>query len=173
MLDRKWPRGLGKLAVCVDLSPTLLVVGGGNMSLLAEAVLWWWYLGYVLLGTSLLGMPWRGQLIVPGLPELMFLMQLIAYSFVAFKYVAASVLPPWSGCAVSCRNLQFLLTSSIRGCPSRQPRAQKGHAMQVTAGDGTHVVYCCCVHALFTVLCPLLLWYLFCLRPFVGRATER
>ena len=94
MLDHKWPRGHGKLVLRVVLSPALLVVGGGNLSLLAEAVLWWWYLGYVLLCTSLLGLPWRGQLIVPGLPELLFLMQLIAYSFVAFKNVAASVLPP-------------------------------------------------------------------------------
>ena len=30
LLDRKWPRDLGKLAVCVVLSPALLVVGGGG-----------------------------------------------------------------------------------------------------------------------------------------------
>ena len=86
------------------------------MSLLAEAVLWWWYLGYILLGAVLLGLPWRWQLIVSGLPVLMLFMHANAYSFVAFKNVDASVLPPlWSGCAMSCLNLQFLLTSSIRG----------------------------------------------------------
>ena len=97
-------------------------------------------MGYVLLGASLLEMPWRGQLIVPILPVLMCLMQFIAYSFVVFKNAAASVLPPWSGCAVSCRNLQFLVTSSMRGCPSLQPKAQKGHAMLLAAGDCGNLV---------------------------------
>ena len=128
-------------AVCIRGVVTLFAgEGGGNMSLLAEAVLCCWYMGYVLLGASLLEVPWRGQLIVLVLPVLMFLMQFIAYSFVVFKKAAASVLPPWSGCAVSCRNLQFLLTSSMRGCPSLQPKAQKGHAMRDTAGDGTYAV---------------------------------
>ena len=77
-----YPRDLGKMALYVGLLFALMVVGGGNMSPLAEAVLWWWYLGYVLLATLLFGVPWRWQLIASGLPVLLLLRHVIAYSLV-------------------------------------------------------------------------------------------
>ena len=91
----------------------------------------YWKIG---LGTSLLTHPCRLQLFVSALPLLGCLMQWIAYSLVVFKYAAASVVPPGSGCADNCRTLQVLDTSSMVGRPSPQPKAQKGHAMLSTAG---------------------------------------
>ena len=77
------PRDLGRMVLCVDLLFALMVGGGGgNMSPLAEAVLWWWYLGYVLIATLLCGVPCRWQLITSGLPVLLLLRHVIAYSLV-------------------------------------------------------------------------------------------
>ena len=81
-------------------------------------------------------------------------MQWIAYSLVVLRYDAASLVPPRSGCAVSCRPLQDLVTSPMVGRPSLHPKAQKGHAMLFWVFRRIYV----CIRCFFSPYWLILSW---------------
>ena len=75
---------------------------------------------------------------------------------------------------MSCRNLQFLVTSSVRGCPSLQPKAQKGHAMLPAAGVcGELLLLLSMLSGLVTFLCPATAPYLVLEPMLVGQKKDK